>query len=100
MSVQDDESNIPRRKLDAIRAIGESKPNLIRELLDYVLSEHPTEPSPVASWYRVPRLAVLDEKLPADTPLDPGGAKSSPRRVSGKVPAPRNQRRLSHSRET
>jgi hypothetical protein len=85
VSESDEECNIPRRKLDAVRAISESRPNLIGELLDDILSEHPAEPSPALSWYGTPRLAVLDEKLPVASRPDPDGAKSSPRRVSGRI---------------
>jgi hypothetical protein len=72
-----DESKIPRRKLDAMRALSAAKPNLIGELLDDILSEHPTKPNSIVCWYGSPRLAVLDA---------PGGSKSSATHVSGRNP--------------
>jgi hypothetical protein len=54
--------HIPRRKLDAVRALSTAKPSLVGELLDDILAEHPKEPkSPISDWYGRPRLAVLGD---------------------------------------
>jgi hypothetical protein len=85
-------ANIPRRKLEAIRALS-AKPGLISELLDDILAEHPPEPSPLSSWYGSPKLAVLHEPVDTadngdpDLNADGGGGNSAVSTLSGPLPA-------------